>query len=109
VRSSPSGLVCRSKDCAHFTASAALAAVKLVVLPLIVYGLCMASGLKPLYTVAAVVCAAVPTAKTMYVLAHEYKVEEPLVAATISITTMLSVATLLGWLYLLSGLPVGAS
>ena len=94
---------------AHFTASAALAAVKLVVLPLIVYGLCMASGLKPLYTVAAVVCAAVPTAKTMYVLAHEYKVEELLVAATISITTMLSVATLLGWLYLLSGLPVGAS
>jgi predicted permease len=94
---------------AHFTASAALAAVKLVILPLIVYGLCMVSGLKPLYTVAAVVCAAVPTAKTMYVLAHEYKVEEPLVAATISITTMLSVATLLGWLYLLSGLPVGAS
>jgi malonate transporter and related proteins len=94
---------------ANFTASIALAAVKLLVLPLIVYGLCLATGLKPLYTVAAVVCAAVPTAKTMYVLAHEHKIEEPLVAATISITTMLSVATLLGWLYLLSGLPVGAS
>ena len=93
----------------NFTASAALAAVKLVVLPLIVYGLCVACGLKPLYTIAAVVCAAVPTAKTMYVLAHEHKIEEPLVAATISITTMLSVVTLLGWLYLLSGLPVGAS
>ena len=94
---------------AHFTATIALAVVKLLVLPLIVYGLCVASGLKPLYTVAAVVCAAVPTAKTMYVLAHEHKIEEPLVAATISITTMLSVVTLLGWLYLLSGLPVGAS
>jgi malonate transporter and related proteins len=94
---------------AHFTASVALAAVKLLVLPLIVYGLCVVSGLKPLYTVAAVVCAAVPTAKTMYVLAHEHKIEEPLVAATISITTMLSVVTLLGWLYLLSGLPVSAS
>jgi len=93
----------------NFTASAALAAVKLVVLPLIVYGLCVACGLEPLYTIAAVVCAAVPTAKTMYVLAHEHKIEEPLVAATISITTMLSVVTLLGWLYLLSGLPVGAS
>jgi malonate transporter len=93
----------------NFTASAALAAVKLVVLPLIVYVLCVACGLKPLYTIAAVVCAAVPTAKTMYVLAHEHKIEEPLVAATISITTMLSVVTLLGWLYLLSGLPVGAS
>jgi malonate transporter and related proteins len=94
---------------ANFTASITLAAVKLLVLPLIVYGLCVATGLKPLYTVAAVVCAAVPTAKTMYVLAHEHKIEEPLVAATISITTMLSVATLLGWLYLLSGLAVGAS
>jgi malonate transporter and related proteins len=94
---------------ANFTASIALAAVKLLVLPLIVYGLCLATGLKPLYTVAAVVCAAVPTAKTMYVLAHEHKIEEPLVAATISITTMLSVVTLLGWLYLLSGLNVSAS
>ena len=94
---------------AHFSASLALAIVKLLVLPLIDYGLCLASGLKPLYTVAAVVCAAVPTAKTMYVLAHEHKIEEPLVAATISITTMLSVVTLLGWLYLLSGQPVGGS
>ena len=92
----------------NLTASIALAVVKLVIMPLIVYGLCLASGLNPLYTIAAVVCAAVPTAKTVYVLAHESKVEEPLVAATVSITTMLSVATLLGWLYLLSGLQVGA-
>ncbi len=94
---------------ANFTASVALAVVKLLVLPSIVYALCVAFGLNGLYTIAAVVCAAVPTAKTMYVLAHEYKVEEPLVAATISITTMVSVATLLGWLYLLSGLTAGAS
>jgi len=92
----------------NLKASLALAAVKLVVMPLIVYGLCKACGLDPLYTIAAVVCAAVPTAKTMYVLAHEYRVEEPLVAATVSITTVLSVATLLGWLYVLPGLPVGA-
>jgi predicted permease len=90
----------------NLAASGALAAVKLLIMPLIVYGLCVVSGLNPLYTVAAVVCAAVPTAKTMYVLAHEYKIEEPLVAATVSITTMLSVATLLGWLYFLSDLPV---
>jgi malonate transporter and related proteins len=69
-------------------------------MPLIVYGLCVASSLNPLYTIAAVVCAA----KTVYILAGEYKVEEPLVAATVSITTLLSVATLLGWLYALSGL-----
>jgi len=39
----------------------------------------------------------------MYVLAHEYKIEEALVAATISITTVFSVGTLLVALYLLSG------
>ena len=88
----------------NLAASAALAAVKLVIMPLVVYGLCMASGLKPLYTIAAVICAAVPTAKTMYILAGEYKVEEPLVAATVSMTTLLSVVSLLGWLYALSGL-----
>ena len=85
-------------------ASIALAAVKLVVMPLVVYGLCVASGLDPLYTIAAVVCAAVPTAKTVFILAGEYKVEEQLVTATVSITTLLSVVTLLGWLYALSGL-----
>jgi malonate transporter and related proteins len=92
----------------NLTASMALAAVKLLIMPLIVYGLCVASGLNPLYTIAAVVCAAVPTAKTVYILAGSYKVEEPLVAATVSITTLLSVATLLSWLYALSGLAIKA-
>jgi malonate transporter len=90
-------------------ASVALSVVKLMIMPLIVYGLCVALGLKPLYTIAAVVCAAVPTAKTVYILASQYKVEEPLVAATVSITTLLSVATLLGWLYALSGLTSQAN
>jgi predicted permease len=88
----------------NLVASLMLAAMKLVIMPFIVYGLCVASGLNPLYTIAAVVCGAVPTAKTVYILAGEYKVEEPLVAATISVTTLLSVPTLLGWLYALSGL-----
>ena len=90
-------------------ASIVLAAVKLIIMPLIVYGLCVALGLHALYTIAAVVCAAVPTAKTVYILAGEYKVEEGLVAATVSITTLLSVVTLLGWLYALSALGVQAS
>lgn len=93
---------------ASLAASIALAAVKLLLMPLIVYGLCLASGLNPLYTIAAVVCAAVPTAKTTYILAGAYKVEESLVAATVSITTVLSVATLLGWLYVLR-VAAGAS
>jgi malonate transporter len=83
-------------------ASIALAVVKLLIMPLIVYGLCLATGLNPLYTIAAVICAAVPTAKTVYILAGEYKVEEALVASTVSITTLVSVVTLMGWLYALS-------
>ena len=93
----------------NLTMSLVLAAVKLLIMPLIVYGLCAASNLDPLYTIAAVVCAAVPTAKTAYILAGEYKVEEELVAATVSITTLLSIATLLGWLYALSRLAGQAS
>jgi predicted permease len=86
----------------NLTASIVLVVVKLLIMPLIVYGLCVATGLNPLYTIAAVICAAVPTAKTVYILAGEYKVEEALVAATVSITTLVSVATLMGWLYALS-------
>ncbi|MBV9978888.1 AEC family transporter [Bradyrhizobium sp.] len=93
---------------ANLKTSVVLAAVKLVIMPMIVYGLCVASGLNPLYTLAAIICAAVPTAKTVYILAGAHKVEEHLVAATVSITTLFSVVTLLGWLTILSGLPVHA-
>ncbi len=86
---------------ADFGPTVVLAAVKLLAVPLVVYGLCLALGLGAFATVCAVVCAAVPTAKTAYVLAGEYQVEEAAVAATISVTTLLSAATLLGWLYVL--------
>jgi predicted permease len=48
-----------------------------------------------------VVCAAVPTAKTAYVLAGTYGVAEEITASTVSMSTLLSVITLLGWLYAL--------
>jgi malonate transporter and related proteins len=81
-----------------------LSAVKLVIMPMIVYGLCVLLGLDPLYTIAAVVCAAVPTAKTVYILAGEYHCEETMVASTVSMTTLASVVSLVVWLYALSGL-----
>jgi malonate transporter and related proteins len=81
-----------------------LSAVKLVIMPLIVYGLCVLLGLNPLYTIAAVICAAVPTAKTAYILAGEYRCEEMLVASTVSLTTLASIVSLVVWLYALSGL-----
>jgi malonate transporter and related proteins len=81
-----------------------LSAIKLVVMPLIVYGLSISLGLDPLYTIAAVICAAVPTAKTAYILAGEYHCEEAMVASTVSMTTLASIISLVVWLYGLSGL-----
>jgi malonate transporter and related proteins len=81
-----------------------LSVVKLVFMPLIVYALSLFLGLDPLYTIAAVICAAVPTAKTVYVLAGEYHCEEMMVASTVSMTTLASVISLVVWLYEMSGL-----
>ncbi|KAK47926.1 transporter [Caballeronia jiangsuensis] len=80
---------------------ALLTALKLAIVPLVVYLLCIASGLGHTATIAAVVCAAVPTAKSAYVLASEYDVEKSVVGAVISMTTLLSIVTLLAWLYIL--------
>jgi predicted permease len=81
-----------------------LSVVKLLIMPLIVYGLSVSLRLDPLYTIAAVICAAVPTAKTVYILAGEYHCEETMVASTVSMTTLLSIISLMAWLYGLSGL-----
>jgi malonate transporter and related proteins len=82
---------------------ALLTAIKLLIVPLVVYGLCVVSGLDRTATVAAVVCAAVPTAKSAYILAVEYDVEKTMVGAVISMSTLFSIVTLLGWLYLIPG------
>jgi predicted permease len=86
---------------ANLGRSAALTVVKLAIMPLFVLGLSLALRLDPLYAIAAVICAAVPTAKTVYILAGEYHCEEPLVAATVSITTLCSIGTLIVWMYAL--------
>ena len=81
-----------------------LSVVKLAIMPLIAYGLCLSLRLDPLYAIAAVICAAVPTAKTVYILAGEYHCEEAMVASTVSVTTLTSVISLPLWLYALSGI-----
>jgi malonate transporter len=88
---------------ANIGTSLVLALTKLVIMPLIVLGLSVAFGLSQLYTIAAVICAAVPTAKTVYILAGEYRCEETMAAATVSMTTLFSVVSLPVWLYMLSG------
>jgi predicted permease len=81
--------------------SLTLSLVKLVIVPGVVWIVAGVCGLSRFQMLAAVICAGVPTAKTAYVLAGEYGVEHDLVAATVSITTLLSVLTLLTWLYVL--------
>lgn len=78
--------------------------VKLVALPVLVLLLCQLFELDPLYTIAAVVCAAVPTAKTTFMLASQYGQPEDPVADTISVTTLVSTLTLVLWLLLLAHL-----
>jgi len=89
---------------ANFGRAALLTVVKLVVMPLIVLGLGLALGLDSLYLIAAVICGAVPTAKTVYILAGEYRSEESLVAATVSLSTLASIVTLILWIYAVTAL-----
>ena len=86
---------------AHLRPSLSIAVVKLAVLPALVWGLSWLLGLSEFYIVSAVVCAAVPTAKTAYILSKENNCEEELVASTISLTTVLSTVSLIFWLYVL--------
>ncbi len=93
---------------ANFGRAIALTIVKLLIMPLIVFELSIAMRLDPLYTAAATICAGVPTAKTVYILSGEYCCEEPLVAATVSMTTLCSIATLIAWMYVLAVVaPIG--
>ena len=50
------------------------------------------------------ICAAVPTAKTLFIMSSEYETGRELVAATIALTTLASVGSLLAWLVLLAHL-----
>ena len=82
--------------------------VKLVILPVAVFAVAWMIKLDPLLTIAAVICAAVPTAKSEFILAKQYHQSEELVADTISFTTAVAVGTLIVWLVVLSWVYPGA-
>ena len=83
-------------------------AVKLVILPIVVFAVARLMGLDSLLTLAAVIAAAVPTAKSEFILAKQYQQSEELVADTISFTTAVAVVTLIVWLVVLSWVYPGA-
>ncbi|WP_018701110.1 AEC family transporter [Amorphus coralli] len=81
---------------------AALSVVKLAVLPALVFAVAMALDMAPFTIIAVTICAAVPTAKSVYFLAEEYDVAQRDAAAVISATTLASVVTLSLWLVALA-------
>lgn len=78
--------------------------VKLIIFPTAVLLCAQAAGLDSLAATAAVIAAAVPTAKNVFILSQRYHQYEDVAAETVSVTTALSVVTLIGWLLLLSHL-----
>jgi len=61
----------------------------------------------PLSAMAATICAAVPTAKTVYILAAQYETDRDLVATTVALTTAASIVTLFAWLTAMAHLLPG--
>ena len=84
--------------------------LKLIALPALVLGIGVASDMPGFVVITAVICACVPTAKTVYFLAEEHHAGEKTAAAVISTTTLFSVVTITGWIVLLHQLyPEGFS
>lgn len=82
----------------------ALTVVKLLVLPLAVFGIAHAIGMDSFFIITATICASVPTAKNIYFLASEYQVAEKSAAAMITATTVAAIATMTLWIIFLAEL-----
>ncbi|MCP4330328.1 MAG: AEC family transporter [Alphaproteobacteria bacterium] len=81
-----------------------LSMVKLFALPAVVLGIGLALDMAPFYLIAATICAAVPTAKSVFFLANEYHVAEKSAAVMISATTVAAIVTMTIWLMVLAAI-----
>lgn len=100
--SPPLALFCLGGSLAAFRLGGALREVawavvlKLAVLPLLVWGLCLLFGLGRLETAVAVTTAALPTGANAFLLARRYETGAERSGATVLVSTVISVFTLAG-------------
>lgn len=75
---------------AGWKASVAVSVLKVVVQPLVVYGLARAAQLPPLQTQVLVMLAACPTGANVYLMARHFKTQEAAIASSMVLSTALS-------------------
>ena len=85
----------------------ALTSIKLVILPILTWGLCLAFGLSGLQRDMAILFATMPTASSAYILASRMGGNGPLTAGLVSISTLTSMATITLWYAVLRALTPG--
>ncbi|MFL1460600.1 AEC family transporter [Roseococcus sp. DSY-14] len=95
----PVSLFCLGGSLAAFRATGAartglVAALKLLALPLLVWGFCRALALPPLDTAVAVVTAALPTGANAFLMARRYATGAEESGAAVLVTTALAIGTL---------------
>lgn len=96
----PTALFCLGGSLAGFAATGARREVawatvlKLLAMPLVVWGFCAAFGLGPLETAVAVTTAALPTGANAFLMARRYAIGAEASGATVLVSTLISVLTL---------------
>jgi len=76
--------------------------LKLMIMPAVTWGLCLAFGVPPLATAVAVVFMALPTAATSYVMARAMGGDAPLMAAITTTEHIAAIVTLPFWVWLVA-------
>jgi malonate transporter len=76
--------------------------IKLLILPFVTLLICRYLSMAPLYAVSAIIINSVPTAKSVYVLAGKYNTEQEIAASIIYTGTLISMASLLLWVFIIS-------
>lgn len=82
-------------------AALAISFLKLIVHPLLVLGLTRVLPMPPVWAGVAVIFAAMPCGVNAYLMAHHYKSGVASTASAVSLSTLLSLFTITGWLYCL--------